>query len=613
MTTMMDGPPDVPRYAVGIDYGTNSVRALVVDVRTGEELGTGVFNYPSGARGILLDPDDPELARQNPRDYLEGLEQSVRTALAHAAGRGGFDAARVIGVGVDTTGSTPIPVDAGGHPLGLDERFRGRMAAQVWLWKDHTSHADALRITERAAAERPQYLAKCGGRYSSEWFWAKILRCAQVDPEVFDAAHTWVEHADWIPAVLTGTEHPEQLRRGVCAAGHKALYHSEWGYPDEAFLAALDPRLVRVRRTLPERTHSVAEPAGRLTGEWAGRLGLPAGIPVAVGAFDAHLGAVGSGIREGTLVKIIGTSTCDLMIAPMGRGIADIPGLCGIVPESVLPGAYGLEAGQSAVGDIFSWLVDTVRPANQGHAELTADADRLRPGESGVLALDWWNGNRTVLVDQRLTGLMVGLTLYTTPAEMYRALVEATAFGARAIMERYEEYGVPVERIVNCGGIAEKNPFVMQIYADVMGRPVQISRSAQTCALGSAVAGAVVAGAAAGGHANFGEATAAMTGIRPEVFTPIPANQAVYDRLYGLYRRLHDAFGLPNGTGNGAPGHGDMYGVMKALLDVRDAALRGAGADPRGDARLARDQGEPTDGVEAPAAEWSTTSAGVEG
>ncbi len=532
MTTANGQGQHDAHYTIGIDYGTNSVRALVVDVRTGAELGTGVFEYPSGERGILLDADDPQLARQNPQDYLDGLEQSVSDALAEAARRDGFDTTRVIGIGVDTTGSTPIPVGADGRPLGLQARFDDRMAAQVWLWKDHTSYADAERITEIAARERPQYLAKCGGRYSSEWFWAKILRCAQVDAEVFDAAYTWVEHADWIPAVLTGTEHPDRLRRGVCAAGHKAFYNTEWGgYPDEAFLRLLDERLVRVRQTLPERAYSVAEPAGRLTEEWAARLGLPAGIPVAVGAFDAHLGAVGSGIRAGTLVKIIGTSTCDLMVAPMGAGVADIPGLCGIVPESVLPGQFGLEAGQSAVGDIFAWLVSTVQPRGKGHAELTAEAEQLAPGESGVLALDWLNGNRTVLVDQRLTGMMLGLTLYTTPAEMYRALVEATAFGARVIMERYEEYGVPVERIVNCGGIAEKNPFIMQIYADIMGRPVQISRSAQTCALGSAVAGAVVAGAVAGGHADFGAATAAMTGVRAEVFTPIPAHQAVYDRL----------------------------------------------------------------------------------
>jgi L-ribulokinase len=591
------------RYAVGIDYGTNSVRALVVDVRTGEEVGTGVFDYPSGERGILLDPDDPELARQNPRDYLDGLEASVRAALARAGRRDGFDASRVVGVGVDATGSTPIPVDADGRPLGLQERFRGRPAAQVWLWKDHTAHADAARVTEVAAALRPHYLAKCGGRYSSEWYWAKVLRCARADPEVFDAAHTWVEHADWIPAVLTGTERPDRLRRGVCAAGHKAFYHADWGYPDEEFLAALDPRLARVGRTLPARAHSVAEAAGRLTAEWAARLGLPAGIPVAVGAFDAHLGAVGSGIREGTLVKIIGTSTCDLMVAPLGRGVADIPGLCGIVPESVLPGAYGLEAGQSAVGDIFAWLVDTVRPAGMGHAELTAAAERLRPGESGVLALDWWNGNRTVLVDQRLTGLMLGLTLHTTPAEVYRALVEATAFGARVIMERYEEYGVPVERVVNCGGIAEKSPFVMQIYADVMGRPVQISRSAQTCALGAAVAGAVVAGGAAGGHADFAAAVAAMTGVRDEVFTPAPARRAVYDELYALYRRLHDAFGVPGASG-------ELYPVMKRLLEVRDAALRGAGADARRDARLADAGRSPTDGAEAPAHDAAHSGAG---
>lgn len=590
-------------YTIGIDYGTNSVRALVVDVATGAELGTGVFDYASGERGVLRDAGDPELARQRPQDYLDGLEHSVRDALTQAAQRDGFDPARVIGVGVDTTGSTPIPVDADGRPLGIQARFRERPAAQVWLWKDHTAHAEAARVTAVAAAQRPQYLAKCGGRYSSEWYWAKILRCAAADAEVFDAAHTWVEHADWIPAVLTGTEHPDHLRRGVCAAGHKAMYHPDWGgYPDEAFLAALDPRLVRVRRTLPDRAYSVAEPAGRLTPDWAARLGLPPHIPVAVGAFDAHLGAVGAGIREGTLVKIIGTSTCDLMVAPMDRGVADIPGLCGIVPESVLPGQYGLEAGQSAVGDIFSWLVDTVRPAHMGHAELTAEAARLGPGESGVLALDWWNGNRTVLVDQRLTGLMLGLTLYTTPAELYRALVEATAFGARVIMERYEAYGVPVARVVTCGGIAEKNPFVMQIYADVLGRPVQISRSAQTCALGAAVAGAVVAGAGAGGYASFGEATAAMTGVRAEVFIPVPAHRAVYDQLYALYRRVHDAFGVPNGAG-------DLYGVMKGLLAVRDAALRGAGSDGHTDARLASIERSPTDDAEGPAHAHAGTEA----
>ncbi|MBV9879495.1 MAG: ribulokinase [Gemmatirosa sp.] len=553
-------------YTLGIDYGTNSVRALVVDVATGAELGTSVFPYPSGRQGILLDAGDPHLARQNPQDYLDGLVGSVRGALAEAARRDGFDPAHVIGIGVDTTGSTPMPVDAVGQPLAFAPRFRDDLNAQVWLWKDHTGHAEARTITETAAALRPQYLAKCGGTYSAEWYWSKILHCLHVAPEVFDAAHTWVEHADWIPAVLTGTQRPAALRRSICAAGHKAMFSAAWGgYPDAEFLAALDPRLVRLRDALPDEAHNVGEAAGGLTEEWAERLGLTPGTPVAVGAFDAHLGAVGSGIRRGTLVKIIGTSTCDLMVAPMDGEVADVPGLCGIVPESVVPNQFGLEAGQSAVGDIFNWLVETVKPANMGHRELTAEAERLQPGESGLLALDWHNGNRTILVDQRLTGLILGLSLHTTPAEIYRALVEATAFGARVIMERYEEYGDLVDRIVNCGGIAEKNPMVMQIYADVMGRPVAISRSAQTCALGAAVAGAVVAGAEAGGHDDFGAAMDAMTGVQAAVFEPIPAHRETYDRLYTLYRRLHDAFGVPGTSG-------DLYDVMKELLEIRDEA-----------------------------------------
>jgi L-ribulokinase len=556
------------KFAIGLDYGTNSVRALVVDVRTGEELGSSVFAYPSGEQGILLHSRDPNLARQNPGDYLEGLERSVRGALAEAARRDGFDAAEVIGIGVDTTGSTPMPLDAEGRPLAFDERFRDDLDAQVWLWKDHTSHAEAREITETAARMRPHFLAKCGGIYSSEWFWSKILHCTRDAPEVAEAAHTWVEHADWIPAVLSGTERSDRLRRSICAAGHKAMFHSDWGgYPDEEFLAALDERLVRIRRSLPERAYNVSEAAGTLTEEWAERLGLPAGIPVAVGAFDAHLGAVGSGIQPGTLVKIIGTSTCDLMVSPLDSELADVPGLCGIVPESVLPGQFGLEAGQSAVGDIFNWFVDRIRPAEMGHAELTAEAERLRPGESGLLALDWHNGNRTVLVDQRLTGMVLGLTLYTRPAEIYRALVEATAFGARVIMERYEEYGVPVQRIINCGGISAKNPMAMQIYADVMGRPVQISRSTQTCALGAAVSAAVVAGSGAGGYDAFPEAVDAMTGVQETVFEPIPANRAVYDRIFALYRRLHDAFGVQGSSD-------DLFDVMKTLLDIRDEARR---------------------------------------
>jgi L-ribulokinase len=308
----------------------------------------------------------------------------------------------------------------------------------------------------------------------------------------------------------------------------------------------------------------VAEAAGNLTDHWAGKLGLPAGIPVAVGAFDAHLGAVGAGVADGTLVKIMGTSTCDILVSPMNRDLPDIPGLCGIVPESVLPGHYGLEAGQSAVGDIFNWFVNVIRPGGEQrgtHQALTADAERLRPGESGLLSLDWHSGNRTVLVDQRLSGLIVGLNLHSTPAEIYRALLEGTAFGARVIMERFEEYGVKVKRVVNCGGIAARSPLTMQIYADVMNRPLAISRSTQTCALGSAIAAAVVAGA----HPDFDTAVKSMTGVLDTVYHPIPGNVAVYERLYQLYRQLHDAFGIKNHQAS-------LYNVMKALLDIRDKA-----------------------------------------
>jgi len=555
-------------FAVGLDYGTQSVRALVVDVETGKEVGTGVFSYPSGREGIFVDPERPNLARQAPRDYLDGLEASVGAALADAQSHDEFRPEAVGGLGVDTTGSTPIPVDETGVPLSFHEQFEDHLAAKAWLWKDHTGHAEADEITETAEALRPEYLAKCGGTYSSEWYWSKLLHCRRVAPEVFKAAHTWVEHADWMPAVLTGTDHPDELKRGICAAGHKAMYNKAWGgYPDEEFLAELDEGLAEVRRTLPDEAYNTSEAAGTLTEEWAGRLGLPAGIPVAVGAFDAHLGAVGAGIEPGTLVKIIGTSTCDLMLAPMDRDLPDIPGLCGIVPESVLPGHYGLEAGQSAVGDIFNWFVDVVKPDGMGHDELTERAADLKPGTSGLIALDWHNGNRTVLVDQRLTGGIIGQTLHTTPAEMYRAYVEATAFGARVIMERFEEYDVNVDRIVNCGGISVKNRMVMQIYADVLGRPQHVSRSAQTPALGSAIAGSVVAGPEDGGHATFDEGIAAMTGTKETVFEPIPEHQDIYDRLYRLYRRLHDAFGVEGSED-------DLRDVMKTLLDIRDEVRR---------------------------------------
>jgi L-ribulokinase len=555
------------QFTIGLDYGTNSVRALIVETATGREVASAITVYPHGNQGIILDAKDPNLARQHPADYLAGLEASVLQALKAAKKDKTFSPQQVIGIGVDTTGSTPLPVDKDGTPLAMTKAFAKEPAAMAWLWKDHTGHAEAEEITAAAARLRPQFLAKCGGRYSSEWFWSKILHCARVAPKVFEAAYTWVECADWVPAVLTATDSPAKLKRGICAAGHKAMFHRDWkGYPDAEFLATLDKRLARVRKSLPDECYDVADTAGYLTKAWAKKLGLKEGIPVAVGAFDAHLGAVGSGIAPGVLVKIIGTSTCDILVAPLEKTLPDIPGLCGIVPESVLPEAYGLEAGQSAVGDIFNWFVNVMEPggAKKGsHKALTEGAAALKPGQSGLLALDWHNGNRTILVDQRLTGLVLGLTLHSRPAEIYRALIESTAYGARMIIERFEEYGVKVERVVNCGGIAAKNPLVMQIYTDVLGRPMQISRSDQTCALGSAMAAAVVAGGAAGGHDHFAAAAHAMTGVKATEFKPIAANQAVYEKLFQLYRSLHDSFGIRHHQA-------DLSGVMKELLEIRD-------------------------------------------
>jgi L-ribulokinase len=560
-------------YAIGLDYGTNSCRALLVSLKDGAEVAQHVFNYPSGDLGVLADPKNPHVARQHPRDYLEGLEAGLVGVLREAAAKvPGFDPAEVVGIGADSTGSTVLPVDARGIPLALRPEFSDRLAALSWLWKDHASHAEAARITELAARTRPHYLAKCGGAYSSEWFWAKIWHCLNTDPEVFEAAHSWVELCDYLPAVLTGGTRPEDLRRGVCAAGHKAMFNPEWGgLPDEEFLADLDPRLAALRGRLYERAYPPDETAGGLSPAWAEKTGLRAGIAVAVGGFDAHVGAVGAGARPGSLVKILGTSTCDILVVPEDRSLKDIPGVCGMVQGSVIRGHWGIEAGQSAVGDAFLWFVRHMVPESYGaspearFAALERAASALLPGQSGLLALDWNNGNRTILVDQRLSGLLVGQNLHTTPHEIYRALIEATAFGALRIIERIEEYGIAIQEVIACGGLAEKNDLLMRIYADVTGRPLRASGSGQTCALGAALLGAVAAGAAEGGFATVSEAQAALCGVRGKTYEPDPAAHAVYQKLYALYRQMHDAFGTREGSGS-------LYNVMKDLLSIRDEA-----------------------------------------
>lgn len=552
-------------FSIGLDFGTNSVRAIVVRCSDGKELGLGVVDYPSGKQGILIDPGNDLLARQNPQDYLFGLRKSVLDALKLAEKDPEFSRDQVVGIGVDTTGSSPLPIDEHNVPLALDPRFKDNLNAHCWLWRDHTSWQEAEDFTRIAAEHRPQYIAICGSTYSSEWWWAKIWHCLNVAPDVFEAAHSWVELADWVPSVLAGKKEAQRIKRGMCAAGHKALYNRKWGgLPDKEFLSMLDPKLGTLRDRLYDWAQDASSPAGWLSGEWAKEFGLNEGIPIAIGAFDVHYGAIGSGIKEGTLVKVIGTSTCDCAMVSVQHGVAEIPGICGIVEGSILPRYYGIEAGQSAVGDMFKWWVEGVCGGSGAlHAELTQEAQALKPGQSGLLALDWNNGNRTILVDQRLSGLILGQTLHTTRAEIYRALVEATAFGARAIIERIREYGVPIDRVVCTGGIAEKNPMLMQIYADVTGCVMQVATSSQTCALGAAIAASVMGQF----HPSYDAAQEAMTSIRETQYEPISENRETYERLYALYRKLHDSFG-------GLEASADLTTLMKDLIELKHAANR---------------------------------------
>lgn len=552
-------------YSIGVDYGTNSVRAVLVDTANGREMVASVYDYPTGRKGIILDESDPSLARQNPADYFRGFNRTVAFVISEAKAKiKGFSPDQVAGIGIDTTGSTPIPVDAKNRALSLTDEFSGHPAAQAWLWKDHTSHQEAAEITALAVEMGEPYLAKCGGTYSSEWFWAKILHCLRTAPEVFSAAESWVEACDFIPAVLCGITDPARIRRSICAAGHKAMYGEEWnGLPSREFLSRLAPELGDLRHRLYEKAYTADQTAGKLCPDVAGQVDLPAGIPVAVGAFDAHFGAVGAGIKPGRLVKIIGTSTCDLMLAPASLK-RDIPGICGMVPGSVLPGTTAIEAGQSAVGDLLLWFVEHLCPekyTRHGNVfdNIESEAAKLLPGESGLLALDWNNGNRTVLVNPRLSGLLIGQTLHTTAPEVLRALIEATAFGARAIIRRLDEYGVPVREIVACGGLAEKDPLMMQILADVCQCPIKISRSAQACALGGAIFGSVVGGI----HSTVDAAQKVMTGTKNRVYSPEHGAVPVYQELFDMYMELHDEFG-------GVRSAADLPTLMGRLLDLRD-------------------------------------------
>ena len=533
------------QYFIGLDYGTDSVRALVVD-REGREIATAVHFYRRWKKGLYCDPAASQY-RQHPLDYLEGLEASVREALSLA---GPEVAARVAGISVDTTGSTPVAVDAEGTPLALLPEFRDNPNGMFILWKDHTANAEAEEINALARRWDPDFTKYVGGIYSSEWFWAKILRTLRADEAVRKRAFSWVEHCDWISAVLTGNTRPSDLRRSRCAAGHKAMWHEEFeGLPGESFWAQLDPLLSGLRARLYRDTYTSDQPMGSLSAEWAQRLGLPENVVVGVGAFDAHMGAVGAGIEPYSLVRVMGTSTCDMLVAPNEAvGHLLIRGICGQVNGSILPGMLGMEAGQSAFGDVYAWFQNLLSwPLREFLPEEEAErlAEKIIPAlaekaaalpvrATDPIALDWFNGRRTPDANHTLKGALAGLDLGSDAPRVFKTLVEATAYGARSIVERFQAEGIPVRQVVGIGGVSKKSPFVMQTLANVLNMPIRIVRSEQACALGAAICAA----AAAGAYPDLASAQVAMTSGYDAEYHPEPNKPATYDQLYEKYRKL---------------------------------------------------------------------------
>ena len=554
------------RYAIGVDFGTASGRAILVDVADGRQLATAVSEYSHGVIDDVLPLDDrrivlpPDWALQDPEDYIRVFRETVPAVLRES----GVDPTDVIGLGLDFTACTMLPTTADGTPLATLPQFRANPHAWVKLWKHHAAQPDADRINAVAEATGQPWLDRYGGRISSEWFFSKALQILDEAPEIYAAADRLIEGGDWVVWRLTGVE-----TRNACVAGYKALWSKRDGFPDASYFAALDPRLGTIVDDKMSREIAFAgERAGGLSAEAADWTGLPIGTAVAIANVDAHVAVPAATVVEpGRMVMIMGTSTCHMVLSVDERSV---PGMCGHVQDGIIPGYVGYEAGQSCVGDHFSWFVENAvpEPYQQAarargldiHALLEEKAARLRPGESGLLALDWWNGNRSVLVDAALGGLLVGATLATTPEEIYRALIEATAYGTRVIIETFETHGVPIREIVACGGLAEKSPLTLQIYADVTGRPFKLAASDQASALGSAMFGAVAAGAGAGGHATIEDASAAMARLKDRVYEPIAANREVYDVLYREYLRLHDYFGR---------GGND---VMKTLRGLRAGA-----------------------------------------
>ena len=544
------------KYVIGIDYGTDSARAVIVNAMNGDEVASSVKYYTRWAAGKYCNASKDQY-RQHPRDYIEAMEYTIREALAIA---GAEIAKKVVGILFDTTGSTPVFVNEEGIPLSMIPGFEEDPDAMFVLWKDHTSVKEAAEINVLAKKWAIDYTKFEGGIYSSEWVWAKMLHVLRSSENVRNSAYSWVEHCDWMPALLTGTTKPSETRRSRCAAGHKAMWFEGWGgLPSEDFLTALDPLLKGYRDRLFTETYTCDIKIGAITPEWAARLGLPLNVSVGVGAFDAHIGAVGGGVAPGVLTRIIGTSTCDIMVASPDQ-IADklIPGICGQVDGSVVPGYIGLEAGQSAFGDVYAWFKNVVAwPIENILAktsivdaetkerlvseamdnilpELTKEAMKIPIEESTIVAVDWMNGRRTPDADQSMTGSITGLKLGSSAPRIFRALVEATAFGSRAIADRFAREGVEIKEIIALGGVAKKSPFVMQTMADVLNRPIKIARSEQTCAAGAAMFAAVVGGI----YANVEDAQKAMGKGFENEYLPNQVNVSEYEKIYQKYLNI---------------------------------------------------------------------------
>ncbi|MHA6249299.1 ribulokinase [Pontibacter sp. CAU 1760] len=546
-------------YVIGVDYGSDSVRSVLVNAQNGEEVASSVYYYPRWKEGKYCDAGANQF-RQHPLDYVEGLEYTVKACLQEA---GSEVAAAVKGISIDTTGSTPVAVDQSGTPLALLPEFQENPNAMFVLWKDHTAIGEAAEINAHATRFDTNYLQYVGGIYSSEWFWAKLLHVLRADEQVRNACYSWVEHCDWIPFLLTGGDDVRQMKRSVCAAGHKALWAAEFGgLPPDSFFSSLDPLLTGFTARLFTDTYTSDKAAGNLSQEWATRLGLPVGVVIGVGAFDAHMGAVGGQIEPYHLSKVMGTSTCDMLVAPTAE-VEDklVRGICGQVPGSVIPGMMGLEAGQSAFGDTYAWFknlllwplrnllaqTQTVSPevaealyqelADKIIPALTKHAEKLPLSEKDAFAIDWFNGRRTPDANQLLKGAILGLGLGSDAPQVFRALVEATCFGAKSIVDRFNEQGVPVKGLIGLGGVAKKSPFIMQMMADVMNMPIRIHKSEQTCAIGAAM----FAATAAGLYSDVTEAMHAMgQGFDAEYF-PDAGRAAVYAKRYEQYKTHGEA------------------------------------------------------------------------